>query len=233
MRFDPPLIAATLIRRYHRFLADVRLASGAVVTVHCPNPGRMAGCCTPGSPVRFADSGNPKRKLRFTWELVHTGITWVGVNTLRANAIVCEALAAGVIIELAGYPEVRPEVRYGAHSRVDFLLTRGSSRCYVEVKNVTLATAGCAMFPDAVTGRGLTHLHELAKRVAAGDRAVMVYLVNRDDCDRFAPAAHIDPAYAAGLAEAVAAGVEVVVYAARVRPARITVARRIRHVRVE
>jgi len=230
MRFDPPLIEATLIRRYKRFLADVRLTDGTELTVHCANPGRMDGCRELGSPVLLSDSRNPRRKLRYTWELVHTGATWVGVNTMRTNTVVREAIEAGAIAELTGYPELRAEVRYGERSRVDLLLTRGAARCYVEVKNVTLAEAGCALFPDAVTARGLTHLHELARRVAAGDRAVMFYLVNREDCDRFAPAAAIDPAYAAGLAEAVAAGVEVIVYAARVRPEGVEVAGVIREV---
>lgn len=232
MRFDPPLISASLIRRYKRFLADVRLGDGCELTVHCANPGRMDGCCEPNSPVLLSDSRNPKRKLRYTWELVHTGATWVGVNTMRTNGVVREAIEAGAIPELAGYPELRAEVKYGAHSRVDLLLSRGRARCYVEVKNVTLAEAGCALFPDAVTQRGLTHLCELSHRAAAGDRAVMFYLVNREDCDCFAPATHIDPAYAAGLVEAVAAGVEVLVYAARVRPEEIEVARSIRKIRL-
>jgi len=227
MTFDPPLIEATLIRRYKRFLADVRLADGRELTVHCANPGRMDGCAEPGSRVLLSDSGNPKRKLRYSWELVWVGHTWVGVNTGRPNAVVREAITGGAIPELAGYPTLRSEVAYGAASRVDLLLEDGDRRCYVEVKNVTLAAAGVAMFPDAVTARGLTHLRELATRVAAGDRAVMVYLVNRGDCDRFRPAAHIDPAYAAGLREAGAAGVEVLVYAARVTPQGIDVDHRI------
>jgi sugar fermentation stimulation protein A len=227
MHFDDPLIPATLIRRYKRFLADVRLADGREVTVHCPNPGRMDGCREPGSEVLLSDSHNPRRKLRYTWELVRAGTTWVGVNASRPNAVVREAIEGGTIAELADYRAVRSEVAYGANSRVDLLLEDGARRCYVEVKNVTLAEAGVAMFPDAVTARGLTHLRELAARVAAGDRAVMVYLVNREDCHAFRPAAHIDPAYAAGLAEATARGVEVLVYAARVCPEGITVARRI------
>ncbi|MGD2063899.1 MAG: DNA/RNA nuclease SfsA [Nitrospirota bacterium] len=227
MRFDEPLIPATLIRRYKRFLADVRLGDGGEVTVHCPNPGRMDGCREPGSRVLLSDSRNPRRKLRYTWELVWAGTTWVGVNTNRPNAVVRDAIEGGAIPELAGYGAVRGEVPYGAGSRVDLLLEDGARRCYVEVKNVTLAEGGVAMFPDAVTARGLTHLRELAARVAAGDRAVMVYLVNREDCHCFRPAAHIDPAYAAGLVEATAQGVEVLVYAARVQREEITVARRI------
>jgi sugar fermentation stimulation protein A len=227
MTFDPPLIPATLIRRYKRFLADVRLADGREITVHCANPGRMDGCRQPGSRVLLSDSGNAKRKLRYSWELVAAGNTWVGVNTGLPNALVREAIAGGAIPELAGYPTLRSEVAYGTASRVDLLLEDGDRRGYVEVKNVTLAAAGVAMFPDAVTARGLTHLRELAARVAAGDRAVMVYLVNRGDCDCFRPAAHIDPAYAAGLREAVAAGVEVLAYAARVTPQGIDVDHRI------
>ena len=227
MRFEDPLIPATLIRRYKRFLADVRLEDGHEMTAHCPNPGRMDGCQAPGSEVLLSDSHNPRRKLRYTWELVRVGTTWVGVNTNRPNAVVREAIAGGAIPELAGYPALRGEVAYGTNSRVDLLLEDGARRCYVEVKNVTLAEGGVAMFPDAVTARGLTHLRELAARVAAGDRASMVYLVNREDCHAFRPAAHIDPAYAAGLIEATAHGVEVLVYTARVQPEGITVARRI------
>jgi sugar fermentation stimulation protein A len=227
MRFADPLILATLIRRYQRFLADVRLADGREVTVHCPNPGRMDGCREPGSRVLLSDSHNPRRKLRYTWELVWAGTTWVGVNTHRPNAVMREAIEEGAIPELAGYPAVRSEVAYGARSRVDLLLEDGARRCYVEVKNVTLAEAGVAMFPDAVTARGLTHLRELAARVAAGDRAAMAYLVNREDCHAFRPAGHIDPSYAVGLREAAAQGVEVLVYGARVRPEGIAVTRRI------
>ncbi|RMF84333.1 MAG: DNA/RNA nuclease SfsA [Nitrospirae bacterium] len=231
MRFDAPLIPATLVRRYKRFLADVTLEDGRTLTVHCANPGRMDGCAEPGSPVLLSDSRNPRRKLRYTWELTRTPTTWVGVNTQRTNAIAREGIESGVVAELAGYPVVRAEVRFGAASRVDLLLEGAGPPCLVEVKNVTLAEAGCALFPDAVTRRGRTHLEELARRAAAGDRAVMLYVVNREDCHRFAPAAHIDPAYAEAFARAVAGGVEVLVYAARVRPEGITLARRISEIR--
>ncbi len=230
MRFDAPLIEATLLRRYKRFLADMRLQDGRELTVHCANPGRMDGCREPGSPCLLSDSRNPRRKLRYTWELVRTPATWVGVNTHRANAVAREAIEAGAIPELAGYPELRAEVAYGERSRVDLLLSRGETRCYVEVKNVTLAESGCALFPDAVRARGLTHLRELTRCVAAGHRGVMFYLVNREDCDHFSAAVHIDPAYAAGLREAVAAGVELLAYAARVRPEGIEIVRRITYV---
>lgn len=233
MTFDRPLIQAILIRRYKRFLADVRLHDGREMTVHCPNPGRMDGCREPGSPVLLSDSRNAKRKLRYTWELVWTGTTWVGVNTNRTNRVVREGIEYGAIPELGGYPALRTEVPYGKRSRIDLLLEDGGRRCYVEVKNVTLADDGVAMFPDAVTKRGLVHLQELSARVMAGDRAVMVYLVNRQDCHGFRPAAHIDPDYAEELREATAAGVEALVYAARVGPEGIHVDHRIDDVRLD
>jgi sugar fermentation stimulation protein A len=227
MTFDQPLLPATLIRRYKRFLADVRLEDGRQLTVHCANSGSMAGCDTPDSAVLLSDSHNPKRKLRYTWELVRVGETWVGINTMRPNQVVEEGIVGGKIGTLAGYPTLRREVPYGDRSRVDLLLEDGDHRCFVEVKNVTLAEGHVALFPDAVTRRGLTHLRELGLRVTAGDRAAMVYLVNREDCTSFRAATHIDREYGHGLQMAAEAGVEVLVYGARVTPAGISLHRRI------
>jgi sugar fermentation stimulation protein A len=221
MRFPDPLIRGTLIKRYKRFLADVTLADGAIVTAHCPNPGAMTGLDTSGSEVWLSPARNPARKLRYTFELILVGSHFVGINTSHPNAIVAEAVADGRIAELEGYDTIRREVRYGKNSRIDLLL-EGSSRptCYVEVKNVHLRrdaapVNGLAEFPDSVTARGLKHLVELSDMVAVGKRAVMAYIVQREDCGAFALAGDIDPAYAAGFRAARAAGVEVICYSCK------------------
>ena len=168
MKFDPPLQTATLIKRYKRFMADVELSNGEVLTLHCPNTGSMKNCAEPGSQVWFSDSGNPKRKYPHTWELVSVEGNFVaGINTNRANALVKEALENNVVPALSGYDELRSEVKYGEeNSRIDLLLERGDERCYVEVKNVTLGMGdGLGMFPDAVSARGTKHLRELKQMV--------------------------------------------------------------------
>ncbi len=213
MRFAEELLGGHLIQRYKRFLADVKLDSGEQITVHCANSGSMLGCDEPGSAVVLSRSTNLKRKLPFTWELVRVGTTWVGINTMRPNHIVEEGIRDGRVPELASYGSLRREVRYGANSRIDLLLSNGATeRCYVEVKNVTLAEGNLALFPDAVTARGTKHLAELSDMVAKGHRAVMFYLVNRQDCASMALAEIIDPVYAEALSLAMANGVEVLVY---------------------
>jgi sugar fermentation stimulation protein A len=184
----------------------------------------MTGLAEPGSRVILSDSENPKRKLRYTWELVRVGRTWVGVNTGFTNKVAREALERNRIPELAGHDELRSEVRYGEHSRLDFLLEFGGKLCYVEVKSVTLAVEGVAQFPDAVTARGLKHLAELRSAKTAGHRAAMLFVVGRQDCRSFAPAEEVDPAYAAGLREAHQAGVEILVHATKLAPTGITLA---------
>jgi sugar fermentation stimulation protein A len=218
MNFPSPLIPGILIRRYKRFLADVRLENGDEITAHIANSGAMTGLASPGARVWLSRAANPKRKLAFTWELVEADGALVGVNTAHPNAVVAEAIAAGRIPELAGYAGLRREVPYGVNSRIDIQLTDTSRpRCLVEVKNVHLMrTRGLAEFPDAVTARGAKHLREMADAVRAGDRAAMVYLVQRGDCVRFALAADIDPAYAAAFAAARAAGVEAFCFACAV-----------------
>ncbi len=215
MRFSTPLVPATLIRRYKRFLADVRLDDGREVTAHCANPGAMTGLNMAGMRVWLEPNDDPKRKLRYGWRLSELGGGhWAGIDTMVPNRVVKEALEAGAVPELAAYDEVRPEVKYAEKSRVDFLLRgNGLPDAYVEVKNAHLSRApALAEFPDARTARGLRHLQDLAQMVRAGHRAVMLFLVQRTDCDRFALAGDIDPAYAAGFAEARAAGVEVLCY---------------------
>lgn len=215
----PPLTEGRLIRRYQRFLADVELADGRVVTAHCPNTGSMLGCQAPGSPVWLSAASNPARKLAWTWELVEAlpGVK-VGLHTGRSNALVREAIEAGLSATLAGYTGIRPEVPYGRGSRIDLLLTAPERPpCYVEVKNVTAAAdGGIALFPDAVTARGAKHLDELAEQVARGHRAVLVFCVQREDVAEVRPADAIDPHYGARLRLAIAAGVEVIALGARV-----------------
>src|SRR5712691_850861 len=218
MRFATPLIPATLVRRYKRFLADMRLASGEELTAHVANPGAMTGLAAPGARVWLSKSDNPKRKLAYSWELVEAdfggGAELVGINTGHPNALVAEALAAGLIPQLAGYGAARREVRYGRNSRVDMLLEHAARpACYVEIKNVHLMRArGLAEFPDAVTARGAKHLDELAAMVAAGHRAVMLFLIQIGSAERFGLAADIDPTYARAFERARAAGVEAIAY---------------------
>ena len=219
MRHEPPLLEATLLRRYQRFLADVRLPDDATITVHCPNSGSMRSCLGEGWPARLSDSRNPKRKLRYTLEMVHNGRCWIGVNTQLPNRLAEEALLAGRLPGLAGCTEVRREVRYGVNSRIDLLANDGGRQCYIEVKNVTLVEAdGVYRFPDAVTTRGRKHLAELSAMVAAGHRAVMLFVIQRADGSYFAPATAIDPEYAAALRLAHEAGVEILPCLAHVSP---------------
>lgn len=224
MQFPDPLIRGSLLRRYKRFLSDIRLDDGREVVAHCANPGSMMGLAEPASRVWLSPSRNPARKLKYSWELVEVqapaGGALVGINTGRANALAAEALEAGRVPELAGYARRRAEVRYGTNSRVDFLLEdAGRPDCYVEVKSVTLSRhAGLAEFPDAVTARGSKHLAELAEMVRQGRRAVLFFLVQRGDCDAVAPAADIDPAYAAALDRALTSGVEVLCYQCKLSP---------------
>jgi sugar fermentation stimulation protein A len=214
MIFPHPLVRGRLIRRYKRFLADVMLESGEVIIAHCANPGAMLGVAPPDGEVWLSPSRNPARKLAWSWELVRVGDGLVGINTSWPNRLAEEAILGGAIPELGGYPTLAREVRYGRNSRIDLLLEApGRPICYVEVKNVHLSRGGgLAEFPDCVTQRGAKHLLELADMVAAGFRAVMLYIVQRGDCDRFRTASDFDPVYHAGLKVALAAGVEALVY---------------------
>jgi len=221
MQFTPPLIEGTLIRRYKRFLADVRLDDGREVTAHCPNPGSMKTCAEPGWRVWLSPATNPARKLKWTWEVVLAGdaATPVLVNTQRPNGIVREAVEGGAVPELDGYPSLRAEVKYGENSRIDLLLTAPDRPdCFVEIKNVTLEDcAGRVAFPDSVTKRGTKHMVELGAQARAGNRAVVFFLVSRMDATEMVPADAIDPVYGRALRAAVAEGVEVLAYRADIR----------------
>ena len=231
MQFDPPLEEARLLRRYKRFLADIETQAGERLTIHCPNTGSMLNCMSEGCRVWFSRSNDPKRKLPGTWEIGETPHGRLAcINTARANGLIEEALRAGVISELAGFTALRREVPYGQErSRVDFCLEFPGGTTFVEVKSVTLgfADSSTAAFPDARTERGAKHLRELAALVGSGVRAVQLYCVNLSDIDAVRPAEEIDPAYAAALREAVAAGVEVLAYGVDISPKGIEVVRRL------
>jgi sugar fermentation stimulation protein A len=219
MRFSTPLIPGKLIKRYKRFLADIELENGEIITAHCPNSGSMKSCQTPGWKVMVSHHENPNRKYKHTWEIVHNGSCWIGINTGIPNHITEEAIEAGAIKSLKKYSEVKREVRYGKNSRIDIFLRNDKQICYVEVKNVTLVEDdGFYYFPDSVTERGRKHLYELIEMVKQGHRAVMFYVIQRSDGTSFKPAAHIDPVYADSLREAYEKGVEILVYQAEVKP---------------
>lgn len=229
MRIGLPTLQGRFLRRYKRFFADVELDDGRLVTAHCPNTGSLLGCLEEGRRAVLRDSQDEERKLRYVLQALKVGSAWVNVDTALPNAVVHDEIARGRIAELVGYESSRREVKYGESSRIDVLLERADgSRCYVEVKNTTLARGRVAQFPDAVTERGLKHLGELS-RIAKlpGHRAVQFFFVSRADVDSFAPARDIDPAYAAALRAAAAAGVEILAYRATVRPGSLELERRI------
>ncbi|MEM8643676.1 MAG: DNA/RNA nuclease SfsA [Pseudomonadota bacterium] len=222
MRFPSQLVEGRLVRRYKRFLSDVELLSGEIVTAHCANPGSMLGLAAQGSRVWLSRSNNPKRKLAYSWELIEVdlgrGPVLVGINTSSPNGAVTAAIEARLIPELSGYASLRREVRYGGNSRIDILLEDDSRPpCYVEIKNVHLMRkAGLAEFPDSVTARGAKHLSELSDVVAAGARAVMVYFIQRGDAEAFSLADDLDPTYAAAFRRARAIGVEALAVATNI-----------------
>jgi sugar fermentation stimulation protein A len=224
VRFEGELIPGTLVRRFKRFLAEVRLADGSVTTTHCPNPGSMKSCLGEGWPVLLSSSTNPRRKLPTTLEMIHNGVCWIGVNTHRANGLAATAIEDGTIAELQGFDSLRREVRYGDHSRIDLLLERGRDRCWVEVKNVTLVDdRGRYAFPDAVTTRGRRHLRDLAEAAGHGHRAAMLFVIQRSDGSAFTAAEDIDPDYADELRRSVEAGVQPLAYRAEVTPRAIEI----------
>lgn len=225
MNFSTPLLKGKLIKRYKRFLADIELESGEVVTAHCANSGAMLGITTPGSSVWVSFEDAPTRKLKYSWQLIEVDGVMIGVNTSLPNGLAEEAIQAGKIASLVGYETLRREVKYGQNSRIDLLLAgEGRPECYVEVKNVHLNRGALALFPDSVTSRGAKHLRELAGVVEAGKRAVMLYIIQRNDCTSFDLARDIDPVYAQAADEAFAKGVEAYAYGCDVSPVAISVA---------
>jgi sugar fermentation stimulation protein A len=218
------LVPGRLIRRYQRFLADVKLEDGRIVTAHCPNSGSMLGCNRPGSRVFLSRATNPDRRTAFTWEMIRVGRVWVGIHTLRTNQVVEEALREGRVPSLSGYSSIRREAAWGDHTRFDFLLGGNGDRAFVEVKNVTLLVDRTAAFPDSVSERGQKHLRELARAVSLSrrrrhkTRGVLVFLIHRSDAGVMRPADEIDPDYGALLRRVVKRGVEVVVLRGRVTP---------------
>ncbi len=231
MTFDPPLVEGRLLRRYKRFLADVQLSGGEVITAHTANTGAMTGCAEPGRRVWLSRSDNPKRKYPHTWELIEVrdGVL-TGINTQMSNLLVREAIEQGRVAELTGYARLRSEVRYGEErSRIDLLLdspcAEKATPCYIEVKNVTLVDEGVARFPDAVSVRASKHLRELMSVVRAGRRAVIFFCVQRGDVREVRPADDIDPLYGETLRKAVACGVECLAWAADVSTREIVLRR--------
>jgi sugar fermentation stimulation protein A len=227
MRFTSKLIRGTLIQRYQRFLADVRLSTGEIVTAHCTNTGSMTGCKEPGSVVYISRSNKTTRRLLYTWEIIRVGRTWVGINTMHPNFLIAEAIANGAISELTGYDNIRREVVTRKGTRLDLCLEGDSGSCFVEVKNVTLAVNGAAAFPDAVSERGTKHLKELMWLRRSGHRAAVVFVIQRNDCTFFRPADEIDAEYGRWLRRAVKAGVEALPYVAYVTSKEIVIKERL------
>ncbi len=231
MKFPTPLIKGTLIKRYKRFLADVSLENGDEITAHCANPGAMLGLKEPGSLVWLSPATNPKRKLKYSWELIQTNDfnkkTLVGINTSLPNKLAEEAILDGTIKELQGYKTLTREVKYGKNSRIDILLgdpETGDQNCYVEVKNVHLLRHNnLSEFPDSVTTRGAKHLKELSDMVNQGHRAVMLYLIQREDCESFGLADDIDKAYNEAFLKAIDVGVEAIAYKCKLTTTEIKV----------
>ena len=226
MRFQTELVPATLIQRYKRFLADCRLDDGREITAHCANPGSMMGLAEPGTRIWLEPNDDPRKKLKFGWRLVeHANGRYTGVDTSVPNKVVRAALIEQKIALMSAYSQVRPEQKYGANSRIDFLLSgEGLPDAYVEVKSVTLSRQnGLAEFPDSVTARGAKHLDELATIARAGQRAVMLYFVQRTDCTRFALTNDIDYTYAVACERALLAGVEMLCLGTHISPEEITI----------
>ena len=220
MRFKTDLVHGILIRRYKRFLADIKLDNGDVVVAHCTNSGSMRSCIVEGAEVYLTPENDPKRKTRFTWEMIKINDSWVGINTNNPNRFVFEALKSGIIPGLDTYEIVKREVKF-EDSRFDIYAENSEEKCFIEVKNVTYKHEDFVLFPDAITTRGLKHLLTLQKAKSEGYRAVMVYVIQRMDVSKFAPANKIDTKYAETLNEAYQAGVEIVPIQVKVTPSEI------------
>ncbi len=226
MTFEKPLIPGKLIKRYKRFLADIELSSGHIVTAHCTNSGSMKSCIEEGAPVYISPVDNPNRKTKFTWEMIYINNGWVGINTNNPNLLAYEAIKSGKINNLTGYTSVKREVTFG-DSRFDIYAENNKEKCFIEVKNVTYKEGKYALFPDAVTSRGKKHLETLIKVKEYGMRAVMLYIIQREDVEIFGPARNIDPEYAKALVKAENKGVEIIAVVAKVTPQRIDLSKEI------
>jgi sugar fermentation stimulation protein A len=228
LKFEKPIVKATLLKRYKRFLADAILEDGTEVTAHCPNTGSMKTCWEEGDIVYFTEHDDPKRKLKYTWELSETEGGYIGINTNMPNKIAFEAIANGQVKELTGYRTLKREIKYGENSRFDIHLSDAPNEpnCFVEIKNVTLydSNANALTFPDSVTTRGQKHLKELMNVVKGGERAVMLYVLNRPEGNYFSPASEIDPEYARLLKEASESGVEILAYRVNSSPSELNLA---------
>ncbi|MFW8601110.1 DNA/RNA nuclease SfsA [Desulfobacterota bacterium M19] len=227
MKFDPELQAAVFLRRYKRFLVDVRMPDNKEITVYCPNTGRMTNCLRPGCEVMLSYSSNTRRKYPYTLELTRPGSCWIGVNTGRANTLAAEALRTGIIQEFRHLKTIRPEIKVSNSSRLDFLLENDDDIIYLEVKSCTLAVDRAAMFPDAVTRRGARHMRELSSLRKRGFKAAVLFCIQRADADYFRPAEEIDPQYCAALRQARRLGVMLLAYQAAVEPSGIKIINKI------
>lgn len=217
MKFETQLVKGTLIKRYKRFLSDIKLENGEEVVAHCTNSGSMKSCIEEGAPVYLTPVNDPKRKTKFTWEMIYINDGWIGINTGIPNKLAYEAISVNAIPGLEGYTTVKREVKFG-DSRFDIYAENEKERCFVEVKNVTMKVGDSALFPDAVTTRGRKHLETLIEVKQQGIRAVMLYVIQRMDVDKFGPAVEIDPAYAESLKKAIGKGVEVIPIQVEVSP---------------
>lgn len=226
MIFPDKLVHGSLIRRYKRFLADIKLDDGSVVVAHCTNSGSMKSCLEDDAEVYLTSVNDPKRKTKFTWEMIKINGDWVGINTGNPNKLAFDAISNGTIPELIGYNNVKREVKYG-NSRFDVYAENETEKCFIEVKNVSMKSGKNALFPDAVTTRGQKHLRTLMKVKSEGMRAVMLYIIQRSDVEIFAPAVEIDPEYAKLLKKAVEAGVEVIPMQAKVTPEKIELTKKL------
>ena len=222
MKFNAQLIKGTLIKRYKRFLADIKLENGEIITAHCTNSGTMKSCLEEGADVYLSPAKDPNRKTKFTWEMIKINGNWVGINTMNPNKFAFEEISSGSIKCLTGYTSVKREVKY-KDSRFDIMAEKEGETCFIEVKNVTLNEDGIAKFPDAVTTRGKKHLTTLMDVKQNGMRAVMLYIIQRLDVSHFEPASDIDPAYAAKLVEAYRKGVEIIPLQVKVSPEEIVI----------
>lgn len=221
MKFHPPLVHGTLVKRYKRFLADIKLDNGDIITAHCTNSGSMKSCIEEDADVYLSPNPNPNRKTKYTWEMIMINGNWVGVNTMNPNKFALELLKNNNIPSLSGYSNIKPEVKFG-DSRFDIFAEKAGEQCFIEVKNVTLKSGNYALFPDSKTVRGTKHLETLIKVKEQGIRAVMLYIIQREDVEIFAPAIEIDPIYAKALKHAFHKGVEIIPLQTKVTPLEIS-----------